>query len=169
MLARLTRLFGLPGLSLDKARWEPGWVQAPREVFYTRVKAFIDSHDEWVMDGNAMNSLGGLPAEHATDIIWLDPPFVLYFPRVFWRTIKRLFGWGEPCAPGCDETWRLVFWNRESILLWVITQHRRVRVRNSAALAADPAERGGKWRRLGGWGFEAKRWFQHLQELVKSR
>ena len=105
----------------------------------------------------------------STLLAGLDPPFVLYFPRVFWRTIKRIMGWGEPCAPGCNETWSSVFWHHDSILLWVITTHRRVRQRNSAALAADPVERGGKWRRLGGWGSEAKRWFQQVEVLAKSR
>ncbi len=39
----------------------------------------------------------------------LDPPFVLYFPRVFVRTILRLIGLGTPCSPGCNESFREVF------------------------------------------------------------
>ncbi|EJD50596.1 hypothetical protein AURDEDRAFT_160495 [Auricularia subglabra TFB-10046 SS5] len=167
--ARLRRLFNIPSLSRDEVLFDPGWVTVSREVFRERIRTFIESHDEWVMDGDAPVRAGSLPADTATDIIWLDPPFVLYFPRVFWRTIGRLLGWAEQCAPGCNETWRSVFWDRESILLWVITQHRPTRTRCAAGLVADSVELGGKWRRLGGWGSEAKRWFEQVDELAKTR
>ncbi|KZW01555.1 hypothetical protein EXIGLDRAFT_717953 [Exidia glandulosa HHB12029] len=169
MLRRLESLLGIPALPMDLVFWEPNFVQVPRDVFRDRVQEFVDKHDQWVMDGNANLILGLSTTDIATDVIWLDPPFVLYFPRIFWRTMRRLFGYGEPCAPGCDETWRSVFFDKESILLWAITQHRRVRKRYNAACSADPVERGGKWRRLGGWGAEAKVWFEQVEELAKSR
>ncbi|KZW01556.1 hypothetical protein EXIGLDRAFT_666287 [Exidia glandulosa HHB12029] len=169
MLRRLESLLGIPALPMDLVLFEPNFVQVPREVFRARVLEFMDKHEQWVVDGNANSVLGHSSTDNATDVIWLDPPFVLYFPRLFWRTMRRIFGYDEPCAPGCDETWRSVFFNKESILLWAITQHKRNRTRYTAAYNTDPVERGGKWRRLGGWGSEAKRWFEEVEKLAKSK
>lgn len=97
----------------------------------------------------------------------LDPPFVLYFPRLLWRTFARLCRFGTPCAPGCDEDWREVFFSRNSIILWCITHHSSVRRRYEGMW--EPVENGGKWRRLGGWGGDFQQWWNGVELIAKSR
>ena len=59
-------------------------------------------------DGRASSALG------------LDPPLVLYFPRLCWRTLLRLFRVEEQCSAGCEESARKAFFSRESIILWYV-------------------------------------------------
>ena len=145
------------------------------------MQAFVEAHDEWVIDGNASKIVGDLTFANATDIICLfcsvpvrgsrvtflsvglDPPLIVYFPRVFWRTVRRILGGEESCAAGCRESWARTFWDRESILLWSITGHRRAKERNRALIAADG---GARWKILGGWGSVAKAWWERVEELA---
>ena len=48
----------------------------------------------------------------------LDPPLILYFPRLFYRTIMRLLRLAPPCSPGCEEMAAEAFFSRNSILWW---------------------------------------------------
>jgi hypothetical protein len=97
----------------------------------------------------------------------LDPPFVLYFPRVCLRTFARLIGYGKPCSPGCDESWRDVFTlGEKSVLWWSWTHHEICRRRQQADMIN--VELRGKIRRLGGWGGELEDWIRDIQEMVHT-
>ena len=98
-----------------------------------------------------------------------DPPFLLYFPCLLKRTFLRLFRLGDPCAPGCDERVSEVFFSRQSILWWAITNHRPVRLREAAHLEIEGVRLGGKMRRIGGWGSELEEWKQTVSVMVNSK
>ncbi len=59
-------------------------------------------------------------------MIWLNYPFVVVFWRVFTRTLKRLIR-REELFSGNQESFRLAFLSRSSLLWWVITTHSRRR------------------------------------------
>lgn len=102
-----------------------------------------------------------------TGILGLDPPFVLYFPRICYRTFARLMGYGKPCSPGCDESWRGVFsLGEKSILWWSWTHHDTSRLRYRAEIANEESRV--KIRRLGGWGRELVDWIKDVQEMIRT-
>lgn len=96
----------------------------------------------------------------------LDPPFYKYFPLVVLRTFQRLFGFGPPCAPGCEESWREVFFSSKSILWWVITHHNVSRSRYSARYESQNITQGGRYQRLASIS-EYNKWLESVQKLVK--
>ena len=72
------------------------------------------------MDGGYASKFGNHVKDNAADIICegtdppcdvlllltrllgLDPPFILYFPRVHYRIFTRPLRYGKPCSPECD-------------------------------------------------------------------
>ncbi|KDQ55530.1 hypothetical protein JAAARDRAFT_692396 [Jaapia argillacea MUCL 33604] len=165
----LSSILGIPFTSLDALFWQPNWGQTPTEEFRTKVQeAMLAQPDKgWIMDGNYIRRLGGLIDEQATDIIWLDPPLLLYLPRLCYRTFLRLLGRHPPCSPGCSESIREVFFSKESIVWWCISQHWKVRRMESERFATMGLQAGGKMRRIGGWGSELERWLKDVRELSR--
>lgn len=98
----------------------------------------------------------------------LDPPLLLYFPRLFLRTMARIFGLVPHCSPGCPETVRECFFSKDSILLWCLTHHSVVR-KSSKKLMQEYGFGVGrrsdeqKMRRIGGWGSELRRWLADVR------
>ncbi|KAJ7040954.1 hypothetical protein C8F04DRAFT_1305660 [Mycena alexandri] len=155
---KLAGLLGVPFISLDTLFWKPGWKMSTNEELRSKVEAALaDAPNGWVVDGNYRRRIGTVVEENSTDVIWLDPPLVLYLPRLIVRTFLRLFGLRDPCSPGCHEQVSEVFFSKESIVWWCITGHRPVREREGARMAQigigiGSNVKGQKMRRIGGWG-----------------
>jgi hypothetical protein len=109
--------------------------------------------------------------------VGLDPPFLLYFPRLVWRTFLRLLRLEPQCSPGCVERPSEVFFSKESIVLWCITNHSTVRARFQPRLRAaqtgvgtqEELNIGRKMRRIGGWGGEFNKWLRSVREMVGAK
>lgn len=104
----------------------------------------------------------------------LDPPLLLYFPRIFVRTIKRWWGLQELCSPGCGETFRDIFLSRTSILWWCLSHHFVVRRRcekmmGRIGIGAGPNPKTTCMRRIGGWGRELESWLQEVDIMVRKK
>ncbi|KAJ7191936.1 hypothetical protein GGX14DRAFT_380568 [Mycena pura] len=171
---RLAVLLGVPFIALDTLFWKPGWQESTTDEMRAKLaRALADAPHGWVVDGNYPRRVGSLVDAASTDIIWLDPPLALYLPRLVLRTV-RLFGLGEPCSPGCNESLSSVFFSRESIVWWCITNHRPCRARQRARMAqigvgvgSDVAAR--KMRRIGGWGGELRAWLDDVNRMLHRR
>jgi adenylate kinase family enzyme len=110
-------------IELDDLHWEPGWIEAPNDVFRQRVSAAVDG-ESWVADGN-YSVARDLVWSRSDTIVWLDYSFA----RIFWQSIKRTFRRsvaGESCCNGNRESLRRAF-SRDSILLWVVKSHFPIR------------------------------------------
>ncbi|KIJ21059.1 hypothetical protein PAXINDRAFT_165850 [Paxillus involutus ATCC 200175] len=168
--AELALTLNVPYISLDALFWHPNWTQSTDEDFRAQVfQRLAENERGWVVDGNYKKHLGELVTERATDIIWLDPPILLYFPRLLMRTFWRMIGRAEGCAPGCVETPAHVFLSDDSIILWAASQHRHVRRRESDNMKRWGVEVGGIMRRIGGWGGELKAWKLAVANMVRER
>lgn len=99
-------------------------------------------------------------------LLGLDPPLILYFPRLCIRTFLRLFSLEPPCSPGCPESFREVFFSKKSIIWWCLSQHWVVRKREAENYQTDGLHVGGIRRRLGGWGGELERWKASVREMI---
>ncbi|GJE92828.1 AAA domain-containing protein [Phanerochaete sordida] len=169
LAAELAAVLGVPFVALDTLFWDPGWEKAPRDVFAARVQRALDAAPRgWVLDGNYHRRITGLVSAQATDIIWLDPPLLLYFPRLCARTLGRLLGVVPPCSPGCPERWTEAFFSRESILWWCLTQHWPARKREQERFRLEGIHVGGKMRRIGGWGRELSEWKLAVEAMILS-
>ncbi|KAF8804811.1 hypothetical protein BYT27DRAFT_7193808 [Phlegmacium glaucopus] len=174
--AALAAILGVPFISLDTVMWKPGWGQTPRDEFQAKLRSFMEEHQErgWVAEGDYVNRGGSIMHDEATDIIWLDPPLLLYFPRLVIRTFLRLFRLRPPCAPGCEERIGEIFFSKESIIWWCISSHWSDRERNRVrmqqiglGIGSDIERR--RMRRIGGWGSTLKRWLSDVQKMVDLR
>jgi len=97
----------------------------------------------------------------------LDPPLVLYLPRLVKRTFLRLLGLHPPCAPGCEEPIGDVIW-------WCIKNHGISRKRNQdkmqqIGLGIGKEVERQRMRRIGGWGSELDQWLSDVQKMADSR
>ncbi|KAK0475758.1 hypothetical protein IW261DRAFT_1492717 [Armillaria novae-zelandiae] len=172
---KLSQLLDIPHISLDTIFWRPNWEQTPDAEFKALVrKTMNDNPNGWIIDGNYQRHVGELVQDTATDIIWLDPPFLLYFPRVLVRTFLRLIGLGAPCSPGCKESFREALFSRNSILCWCWCDHRVLRERGGnrmkeigLGVGSDVEHR--RMRRLGGWGTELGAWIRRVEDMVRGR
>jgi len=185
--AFLATTLGLKHIPLDTLFWDPNWQQTSAEEFRSRVSEALSTAPKngWVVDGNfdrmgiemidaaatdivCESSYYLYPGVHALTCILnpgLDPPFALYFPRVVLRTFGRLLGWEEPCADGCMESIREVFFSKESILLFCITHHKSVQKRWQERQGTVLGE---KIRRIGGWGGELSQWTADVEKMARE-
>ncbi|KAI8992918.1 hypothetical protein BD414DRAFT_458308 [Trametes punicea] len=162
----LSKILRLPYISLDNLYWKPGWGQPSTDEFRASVRAALDMDPRgWIVDGRYEKKLGGMVSSEATDVIWLDPPLLLYFPRLCWRTFLRLLRLEPPCSPGCEERLREVF-SREGIIWWSLSNHWAVRKREEELCRSDGVHVGGKRRRIGGWGRELAAWKRDVQAML---
>ena len=104
----------------------------------------------------------------------LDPPLLLYFPRLVMRTFLRLLRLRPPCAPGCVERIGEVFFSKDSIIWWCISHHWITRKRNQdmmqrIGLGIGREVERRRMRRIGGWGSELKRWLCDVRKMVDLR
>lgn len=120
---RLATILGVPYVELDELHHDPGWQEAPADVFRARVEAALDAApDGWVVDGNYFGKLGPLVLDLADTIVWLDVPYATAVRRVLWRTLRRSLS-REELWNGNRESFRIAF-SRDSIVWWVIRRHR---------------------------------------------
>jgi adenylate kinase family enzyme len=120
---RLAATLGVPHVELDALHHDPGWHEAPADVFQARVlAAFEESPDGWVADGNYRSKLGSLVLERADTAVILEPPFGLTFGRSLRRTIGRTIT-REELWNGNREQIRHLF-TGNWIPWWVVRTHR---------------------------------------------
>ncbi len=148
LAARLGALLGVEATHLDDLHWAPGWVERPRDDLVTRLAPVIAA-PAWVVDGN-YGEVQRRFVHHADLVVWLDVPHATTFRRLVARSVGR--AWlGTPCCNGNRETLARTFLTRESILLWSLTSHRRVRRRYARTLAGRPHVRFTDPRRIERW------------------
>ncbi|KAJ6541644.1 hypothetical protein B0H19DRAFT_1174031 [Mycena capillaripes] len=167
----LACMLNVPFISLDTLYFTPGWGHLTTGEFRAKLKAALEDADGWVVDGNYGNRIGNILLRRSTDMIWLDPPLLLYFPRIFVRTVLGLLGLRPPCSPGCHERVVTTFFSRESILWWCLTHHFHVRRRERArmqllGIGIGTQADGQKMRRIGGWGGELRKWLEEVRLMV---
>jgi adenylate kinase family enzyme len=122
---RLSEALSLPRIELDALFWQPGWVETPDDEFRAKVQAAVDAApDGWVLDGS-YSRVSDIYLLRADTLIWLHLPWRTTFRRLLWRTVSRAWT-REPLyyEGGPQESWRLSFFDRKSILWYSIRHHR---------------------------------------------
>jgi len=114
----------VPHVELDALHWGPNWTSTPTEILRQRVEAAI-AGDGWIVSGNYLKLRDSIWPQ-ADTLIWLDYPMQLVMWRVVRRTVGRCIT-GERLWGGNVETWRLSFFDKESIIAWAWTTWRKQR------------------------------------------
>jgi adenylate kinase family enzyme len=135
---QLAARLGVPFIEIDAHQHGPDWKQATPEELRVSVSAALDAApDGWVADGNYYTPLGGTVLDRADTVVHLDPSLPRAFGRVVWRTTWRSVLRRE-LWNGNRETFRLAFFSRDSLPLWVLTQHGHFRRRIPEIAALHP-------------------------------
>ena len=121
---RLSESLGTPHVELDALHWLPNWTERSLQDFRELVAAAVSS-EGWVVDGN-YSKIRDLIWPKATCIVWLNYGFPTVLARALRRTLRRSL-LGEELYSQNKETLGRAFFNRDSILLWVLTSFRRRR------------------------------------------
>ncbi|KAK6499585.1 hypothetical protein TWF481_009949 [Arthrobotrys musiformis] len=165
----LSKILNIPYVPLDEVFWRPSWSAPSNDEFQSRIDILLDRYEStgWVIDGNYSRRMGSRVADSRTDCIWLDPPLLLYLPRLIFRTFLRLVGLEPNCAPGCQERWSAVFsLNDKSIIWWCIAHHGYCREYGEKMLAKyGSVDDGGKVRRITGLGGELNKWIGDVEKI----
>ena len=124
LASELAQQLEVPHVELDALHWEPGWTEAPTDLFRERVTRAL-SGEAWVTDGN-YSAVRDIVWSRADTIVWLDYslPTILY--RLTRRTFRRAFT-REELWSGNKERILTQFLSRDSIFLWALKTYRRRR------------------------------------------
>jgi adenylate kinase family enzyme len=100
---RLSRITGIPLVSIDAIYWQPGWRPSDPKSFETSMTQ-IANQPSWIIDGNYLASGSGeIRGARADTIFWFDLPRWVCMSGVLLR-IARGHGRVRPeMAEGCPE------------------------------------------------------------------
>ena len=121
---RLANKLGCDFVELDALHWEPGWSEAPLEVFRERVKTATRSAG-WVVAGN-YHVVRDIIWPIAEAVMWLDYPL----PVVFWQLTRRTFRrwWTREHLWGTNYEnlgTQFKLWSQESLFHWLFKTYWR--------------------------------------------
>jgi adenylate kinase family enzyme len=121
-----------PFVELDALVHGPGWIETPGEALRAKLAPLLEQ-DRWVVDGHYRRKLGDMVLQRADLIIWLDLPVRVWFPRLVWRTLRRVVT-REVLWNGNRETFQNAVWAKDSLFRYALGNHRRRRAEWPAVL-----------------------------------
>lgn len=103
LAAKLAQQQGIEALHLDTVFWLPGWEQRDRTEMRQLVGEYLDSHSDWVIDGNYSRILFERRIEEADRIILMQfSAFACLFRA--WKRYRTYRGMTRSSmAEGCPE------------------------------------------------------------------
>jgi adenylate kinase family enzyme len=133
---RIARQFKLNFIELDALHWEPGWQEAPLDIFRERVSKALQV-PAWIVAGN-YHLVRDLVWPKAEAVIWLDYPFWTVVKQLTQRTFRRW--WTQELLWGTNREpfWiHFKLWSDESLYRWLFKTYWR-RKRETPAVLAMP-------------------------------
>jgi len=133
---KLSGILAIPHIEMDAVFWGPNWHWPGDEEFFTKLKNEL-SRDAWILDGNYTRTIP-IKWENVQMVIWLD----YSFKRTLFQAIKRAFLrsltkeelWADT---GNKESFRKSFFSKDSIVLWTIQTHQKVRAKYEKFMTDD--------------------------------
>ena len=109
LAAALGEKYSTDVLHLDCVHFLPGWEIRPKEEKDEAVSSFLDSHTEWVIDGNYTKLSYERRMSEADRIIFLNFNRFNCFFRAYGRYLKFHGRSRRSIAEGCNEKFDLEF------------------------------------------------------------
>ena len=118
LAARLSRKHDLPLLYLDTTHFLPDWVIRPTEERAKIVEEFLDTHENWVIDGTYTKVFYERRLSEADEIIFMNFNRFACFFRA-WKRYRTYRGKArESIAEGCHEKFDREF------MMWILRNSR---------------------------------------------
>ena len=118
LAARLSRKHDLPLLYLDPTHFLPDWVIRPTEERARIVEEFLDTHENWVIDGTYTKVFYERRLSEADEIIFMNFNRFACFFRA-WKRYRTYRGKArESIAEGCHEKFDREF------MMWILRKSR---------------------------------------------
>ena len=123
----LSAILGIDHIEMDQIFWGPNWYWPSDEEFFTNLSEILQKRKAWILDGNYTRTIP-IKWEKVELVIWLDYSFTRTFLYALKRAIKRSIT-GEELwiGTGNRETFKKSFFSKDSIILWTIKTHKKVR------------------------------------------
>lgn len=135
---RLAEHLGVPFIELDALFWEPGWVEAEREVFRERVRRAIEP-DSWVMAGNYTSTQQDISWPVADTVVWLDLGLPTVLRRCVGRTWRRWRSGELLWGTNRENFWKhLMVWNPDKSLIAFTATTYHAKRRDIESYVRDP-------------------------------
>lgn len=123
-----------PYVELDEIQWKPNWTESTEEELFSSLERSLQE-ESWVLDGNYSKTVP-IKWKRVELVVWLDLPYWLVLYQVISRTFRRSIT-KEALWAGNRETLKKAFFERDSIILWCLTNLGKVRRQYLAAMV-DP-------------------------------
>lgn len=123
----LSQKWGLPICDLDDLAWLPEWTERDRAEERADVEKVV-AEEKWIVVGNYSRHRD-ITWYNAHLIIWLDLPLITCAWRGLRRSIQNIWYHRPMCNGNYDNLSRLLRWDTRSILYWILTTHKKRRVR----------------------------------------
>ena len=116
-------------IELDAIFWGPNWYWPPDEEFFENVKNALNEHKKWVLDGNYTRTIP-IKWQNVDAVIWLDYSFCRTLFQSLKRALRRSLLKEELWqGTGNRESFRRTFFSKESIILWTLKTHAKVKIK----------------------------------------
>jgi adenylate kinase family enzyme len=135
----LARRLGVEFVELDALVHGPNWQETSDEDLRRQIEPVL-RQERWVIDGTYLRKLGTIVLDSADIVVWLDLPTRTWLPRLLRRSARRLLG-REPMWNDNKESLKSVFWGRESLFGYALTQQPMRRREWPRTLARYPVVR----------------------------
>lgn len=97
----INRKINLPIVYLDKEYWLPNWERPLQDDWNEKLTNLV-KNDEWVMDGNYIDSLD-IRLDRADLVIMLDIKQSICLAGIFFRTLFGIFFRRKDLSDGCKD------------------------------------------------------------------
>jgi adenylate kinase family enzyme len=136
---RLADKLGYDFIELDALHWEPGWQEAPLEIFRERVETATQA-PAWVVAGN-YSVVRDIVWSKAEAVIWLDYSLWTIFRQLTRRTFRRWWTRELLWGTNRETLWaHLKLWSQDSLFHWLFKTYWR-RKREYPMLLSLPEHR----------------------------
>ncbi len=139
MALKLSEQYRLPHIELDALHWGPNWTI--REDFLEQVEGAIAA-DTWVIEGGYVAAIRQA-WPRADLVLWQDYPFATVLYQLLKRTFIRKWR-SERIFNDNRESLRVMFFTRNSLILWLFRtyrQHKRLFTELASAYPDIPVDR----------------------------
>ena len=126
----------IPHIEMDAHFWGPDWTPVPRSQFLTIIQQAV-MQPRWVIDGN-YSSARPFIIPHLQLLVWLDYPLAVSLWQLTRRGVGRIVTGEDLWGTGNRESARKMFASRDSLYVWAVKSHRKLR-RRYLAVVDDPA------------------------------
>jgi adenylate kinase family enzyme len=122
----LSQILKIEHIEMDALFWGPNWSWPNDEEFFTKLEHALVK-EAWILDGNYTRTIP-LKWKHVEVVIWLDYSFMRTVLHAVRRAITRSITQEELWeGTGNRESFTKSFFSKDSIILWTISTHKKVR------------------------------------------